>query len=402
MNSTSPARSLALLLALMSAIGPFSIDTYLPAFHAIGSDLAATPLQVQQTMTAFLLPFGVMTLWHGAISDAIGRRRVTLAGLVLFALASIFCIFATSLEVLLIGRALQGLSAGVGMVVGRAVIRDLFDGPQAVRLAATVGGMFAIAPAIAPVLGGWIFTAFGWRGIFTFLTLFSLTLAAACWRFLPESLPPEKRQSLHPLSLLRAYRAIFGTPEFVRLSLAAAFNMCGMFLYIMSAPTFLIDHLHVSPRGFAWLFLPAVGGMMIGFRIAGHMAARWRPRQMITISYGFMLVAAAGNVALNLAMPPQLPWAVIPLAVFNIGVFMSLSSLQLLSLDMFPERRGTASSCQSVIQSLFSTATAGLLAPLLWGSTLSLAWGMAGFAVASIAVFLSSNAWRHRTNRTSS
>ncbi|HET7776352.1 MAG TPA: MFS transporter, partial [Azospira sp.] len=121
-------RHLAILLATLSALGPFSIDTYLPAFPEMGQSLGATPLQVQQTLTAYLLPFAVMTLWHGALSDALGRRRVILAALALFGLASLGCTLATSIEQLWLFRALQGITAGAGIVVGRAVVRDVFQG----------------------------------------------------------------------------------------------------------------------------------------------------------------------------------------------------------------------------------------------------------------------------------
>ncbi|HET7776520.1 MAG TPA: Bcr/CflA family efflux MFS transporter, partial [Azospira sp.] len=195
-------RHLAILLAALSALGPFSIDTYLPAFPEMGRSLAATPLQVQQTLTAYLLPFAVMTLWHGALSDALGRRRVILGALVLFGLASLGCALAQSIEQLWLFRALQGITAGAGIVVGRAVVRDVFQGAEAQKLMAHVAIMFALAPAIAPIIGGWLHVFFGWRSIFAFLVLSTLVLTLACWRWLPETLAPEDRQPLHPRYLL--------------------------------------------------------------------------------------------------------------------------------------------------------------------------------------------------------
>ncbi|MBS0335624.1 MAG: multidrug effflux MFS transporter, partial [Proteobacteria bacterium] len=239
------SRRLSALLAGLSMFGPFSIDTYLPAFPAMGASLAATPVQVQQTLTAFMLPFAFMMLWHGALSDAFGRRRVILGGLAVYTLASLFCAFATSIEALWIGRAVQGLSCGVGMVVSRAIVRDLFGGAEAQRMMSRISIMFAIAPAIAPVLGGAIHAYFGWHGIFAFMAIFGVSLWLAALFWLPETLPPGKRQSLHPVPLWHAYVSVFSHGEFMRLSAALAFNFNAMFLYVLSAPVFLIQHLGV-------------------------------------------------------------------------------------------------------------------------------------------------------------
>ncbi|MCX7179653.1 MAG: MFS transporter, partial [Proteobacteria bacterium] len=157
------------LLAALAMFGPFSIDTYLPAFPAMSVSLGASQVEVQQTLTAYLLPFALMIMWHGALSDALGRRRVILVGLAVYVLASLFCVFATRIEYLWLGRALQGLSSGVGMVVSRAIVRDLLDGPAAQRLMARISMMFAIGPALAPIIGGWIHAFFDWHGIFIFM-----------------------------------------------------------------------------------------------------------------------------------------------------------------------------------------------------------------------------------------
>ena len=176
-----PPRGIAILLAAMSAIGPFAIDTYLPSFPEIATQLHATTIEVQQTLAAYLFSFAAMTLWHGAISDRFGRRKVILGALTLFALASLGCMVASDISHLWFWRALQGVSAGAGIVVSRAIVRDLFDGAAAQRLMAQITMMFALAPAIAPVIGGWLQTALGWRSVFAFLSVSTVTLAIACW-----------------------------------------------------------------------------------------------------------------------------------------------------------------------------------------------------------------------------
>ncbi len=376
------------MLAALAAIGPFSIDTYLPAFPAIGRALGASPVAVQQTLTAYLLPFAAMMLWHGALADAFGRRRVLLWAYALYALASWFCVFAASIEALWLGRALQGLSAGAGMVVGRAIVRDVLDGPAAQRLMAHIGMMFAVAPAVAPVLGGWVQTFFGWHAVFVFLALYGAVLVAAIWRYLPETLPREARQSLRPLPLLRAYGEVFSHRGFLALAAALALNFNGFFIYILSAPAFLIGHLGVSPQGFLWLFGPAMAGMVLGNYVSARLAGATSSRRTIVLGFAIMTAAAAANVAINLAMAPHLPWSVLPIAIYVIGMAVAMPSLSIRILDLFPQRRGLISSCQGVTQTGINALTASLLAPLAWGSTLTLALAMAGFLLLGFAAFV--------------
>ena len=388
MRIPASSRRMSALLAGLSMFGPFSIDTYLPAFPAMGVSLSATPVEVQQTLTAFMLPFAFMMLWHGALSDALGRRRVILAGLAVYTLASLFCVFATSIEMLWVGRALQGLSAGVGSVVARAIVRDLFSGAEAQRMMSRISIMFAIAPAIAPILGGAIHAFFDWHGIFVFMVLFGAVLWVCTLLWLPETLPPENRQSLHPVPLWHAYASVFSNAEFMRLSVSLAFNFNAMFLYVLSAPVFLIQHLGVSPQGFIVLFGPGVAGMVCGAFLSGRLAGRLSARRTIAIGYVLMVAAAAANIALTYAFPGKLPWAVLAFPVYNLGMALALPSMQLLALDLFPANRGLASSCLSVTQTSTNVLTAAVLAPLLWGTPMTLALGMAGFLLLALGVFL--------------
>ena len=166
------ASALALILAALAMLGPFSVDTYLPAFPAIQQSLDASALEVQQTLTAYMFSFAVMILWHGALSDAFGRRSIILMSLAVFAVASLACAAVHSVEYLWIFRMLQGVSAGAGVVIGRAIIRDLYAGADAERMLSLVTMIFSISPAIAPVIGGWIVTLSNWRTIFLFLFVF--------------------------------------------------------------------------------------------------------------------------------------------------------------------------------------------------------------------------------------
>ena len=372
----SSTRGIALLLASLSALGPFAIDTYLPSFHDIGQTLRATPLEVQQTMTAYLVPFAIMALWHGAISDALGRRRVLRVSLALFGLAMAGSVFATRIEHLWILRALQGMSAGAGIVISRAIVRDLYDGAQAHRLMSHMTMMFALAPAIAPVIGGRLQEWLGWRSVFAFVALATLAVWLACWRLLPETLPPERRQPLHAGYLARTYWKVLSSPAFLFACGGLALNFAGFFIYVMSAPVFLMRHLGVSETGFLWLFGPAMAGLMSGAWLSGRLAGKLSLRQTILRGYLVMGVAALGNIALNLWLPPSLPWSVVPIFVYTFGMSLAMPCLTLLALEPFPKQRGLAASCQMCLQAGVNGLVAGVLAPALWGSTRTLAIGM--------------------------
>ena len=372
-------RGIALLLASLSALGPFSIDTYLPSFHDIGASLHATPIEVQQTLSAYLLAFAVMTLWHGALSDRFGRRGIILWALALFGLASAGCAAATGIGQLWLWRALQGITAGAGIVIARAIVRDLYDGAAAQRLMAHITMMFALAPAVAPVIGGWLQAWFGWRSVFAFLVMATAALWIACWVLLPETLPPGRRQSLHPAYLGRTYVRVLTSPPFLFASAALALNFCGFFIYVLSAPVFLMHHLGVPETGFLWLFGPAMSGLMLGSGIASHLAGKRTAAATIAAGYAVMAVAALLNLGIALVWPPGLPWSVAPLFVYTLGMSLAMPNLTLFALDPFPEQRGMAASCQTFLQSGFNSLVAGLVAPAIWDSTLTLAAAMAVF-----------------------
>ena len=375
--SSRSTRGLALLLACLSALGPFSIDTYLPSFPDIAQRLGATQIEVQQTLSAYLFSFAAMTLWHGAIADRFGRRRVILGALALFGVASLGCMLASSIGQLWFWRAIQGITAGAGIVISRAIVRDLYDGADAQRLMAQITMMFALAPAIAPVIGGWLQSAFGWRSVFAFLSLSTTVLLIACLYLLPETLPPEKRQSLRPSYLAATYRKVFSSPRFLFACAALALNFGGFFIYVLSSPVFLMRHLGLPETAFLWLFGPAMLGLMSGSWCSGRLAGRLSPGRTIAVGYLVMGCAASLNLALNLSLPPGLPWSVAPLFVYTLGMSLAMPNLTLFALDPFPAQRGLAASCQTFFQSGFNGVAAALIAPALWGSTLHLALGMA-------------------------
>jgi DHA1 family bicyclomycin/chloramphenicol resistance-like MFS transporter len=368
---------LAAMLAGLATLGPFSIDTYMPSFPAMERSLNASTLEIQQTLPAYLLPFACMMLFHGALTDSFGRRPVILYGLLVFTAASIGCALSQTLPQLLVFRALQGMCAGTGMVAGRAMIRDIYPGHQAQRVMSMVTMIFGLAPAVAPVLGGWLEVWFGWRSIFVFLALFAGSLFAACHYRLAESLPPSKRQPFAVRPLLANYCKLFSSVRFGLLSSAIALNFAAFFLYIASAPAVIYRLLGLNENQFAWLFVPGISGVIAGAYLSGRMAGKVTPRRTVRYGYTVMLAAATFNVVYDLTYPPALPWTVLPIMLYTIGMAMVAPSLTLLLLDLFPDNRGLSASLQAAQQSFFSGLAAGLLSPYLSGTALGLSLGMA-------------------------
>jgi len=386
--------ALAVVLAALSMLGPFSIDAYLPAFPNIQADLRATPIEVQQTLTAYMLAFSGMVLWHGALSDAFGRRNVILCSLVVFIVGTFGCAASHSVHYLWVFRIMQGVSAGAGVVVGRAIIRDLYSDAAAARLLSLVTMIFTIAPAIAPILGGWIVAYSDWRTIFLALLGYTVLLFLYCYRRLPETLPLERRQPFNPRFLWTSYSTIFSSPLFHMKAGIVALNFAGLFVYITAAPVMLPVHLGLGPSQFGWLFIPAVSGIFLGALAANRIAGKMTFARQIGIGFGFLLAAAAINVLYHSFFPPALPWTVAPLFMYTFGMSIIAPGATLLALDLFPHIRGTVASCQSFAVTLLGALVAGVIAPFLSHSVLWLAWGQLGFALGALALWIASRMYR--------
>lgn len=384
------------MLAGLAMLGPFSIDTYLPAFPNIEASLQASSIEVQQTLTAYMLSFALMILWHGALSDAFGRRNIILGALAVFAVASLGCAAAHSIEYLWAFRILQGVSAGAGVVIGRAIIRDMYADAHATRLLSLVTMIFSIAPAIAPILGGWIVKFFDWRAIFLFLFAYTVLLLWLCYKRLPETLPVSERQPFNPAFLAQSYKKVLSSPLFHLKAGAVALNFAGLFLYVAAAPVFITRHLGLGPDQFGWQFIPAVGGIFLGALAANRLAGKMPVSRQVIVGFCFMIGAGLANVLYHAFFPPAVPWSVLPLFFYTFGMSVVAPGVTFLVLDLFPEIRGTVASCQSFVQTIIGALVAGVIAPMLWDSTLSLAAGQLAFAALALALWRAVGPTRRR------
>lgn len=390
---------IAFIVAALSMLAPFTIDTYLPSFPAIAAELSATHVQMQQTMSLYLAAFAVTTLFYGPLSDAVGRRPVILGALLLYAASGVGAALAQSIGVLLFWRVVQGVAASAGMVVGRAMVRDSFHGHHAQRVMSHVMLIFAVAPAIAPIIGGVLQYSSGWRAVFWFLAMLGVALTLFAWWRTPETLAAEARHSIHPRQVAKSYAMALRHGRFMGLVSAFAISFGGFFLYITGSPVLIYDHLHLGPNDFWMQFVPMVGGLMLGSYSMSRLAGRITPRRGIVIGYLLMVVAGVGNVLQAWWLAPTPLSVLAPLVLYAYAVAFSMPNLTLLALDCFPRNRGMASSVQSFTQVAFNAVVAGVLVPLLSAQVMTLALGMLMLALAGFAIWVWQD-WHHSGGHT--
>ena len=385
---------LTIVLASLAMIGPFTIDTIFPGFEQIGADFSADTAALQQVTSIYLLSFAVMSVLHGPLSDALGRKPVMIGGLAGYTLASILCAFAPNLTVLLIGRAIQGLFAGAATIVSRAVIRDLFEGAQAQRLMSQVAMIFAIAPAIAPVIGGFLLQLGPWPGIFWFVAGYAVATAVLVAVVLPETLPAPDRQPLAIGSIFGSLLLVARSFAFERLAIATAFIFAGYFLYIVAAPIIVLDLLGLGEQDFWMLFVPMIGGMVTGSLLTNRLAGRIDAARLVDLTMIFMLAVGATNVALA-AWSPGLPWVLIGPGLMGVTIGVAFPLLNLALLDMFPQHRGAAASLGSFASLCFNALLAGVISPLVVTSLFSTALSSAALALTGAGLW----AWHRVATR---
>jgi DHA1 family bicyclomycin/chloramphenicol resistance-like MFS transporter len=382
-----------LILASLTALAPFAIDTYLPAFEVMEDDLATNSNFIQQTLTFYLVPYTIMTIFHGAISDSIGRIKTIKYGMSLFILGSIGCVFSTSIEMLWISRLIQGVGAGAGNVVARAMVRDLYSGATAQKVMATIQIIFGIAPAIAPMVGG-LLLGISWQAIFIFLIIYSVLITIFSVNFLPETISKQNQLPFNLESVLSRYRDLLNDKNYIFLILAVSFNFSAFFLYVLSSPIFLMQHLNLSSSQFGYLFIPTVTGMIMGSFISKKTAGIISPAKMLKIAYLWMLLITSINLIFCLFFPSIIFMNIGLIALYNIGMAAAMPLISIKALDCFPKARGTAASGQAFSQMLVSSVVAGLVIPIIWGSLATLAIGMLVIFSLGLITITKTQAWK--------
>lgn len=371
---------------MTSMIGPFTIDTYLPSFPAIEAEFGVSRALLSQSLAFYLAAFAVSTLILGPLADRLGRRRVVLGSLLVYIAASLGCALADDYGAFLFYRLMQGVAAGGGLVAGRAMIRDVYNPRDAQRAMARVMMLFAVAPAIAPVIGGWLHDAFGWHSVFLFLALYGALVLLLHLLYIPETLPLAQRQSYHPVSVARVYGRTLVHRRFLSLVFIVSCYFGGMFIYVAAAPTLIFDFMKLGSGDFAVLFVPMVTGMISGAWLSGWLAHRWPVERTVRLALVLMALGAVLNAVQALWLPFTIITTVAPLMFYTCGIGIAMPAMTVLSLDCFPNNRGSASAVQGFVNMLGNAVISSVAVPLLSSHPSHLALGL--LALLGVALLL--------------
>jgi DHA1 family bicyclomycin/chloramphenicol resistance-like MFS transporter len=380
--------ALTVVLALLTALGPLSTDMYLPSLPAIAAGLGATTGQTQLTLSAFLLGFAAGQFFYGPISDRVGRKPVLLFGLGLFTLASLICAFAPNIETLIAARFLQALGASGPIVLGRAIVRDFYEGPRAGRELSRMGTIMGVVPAAAPILGGVIERFTGWRVTFGVMILFGVALAVTILLRMPESIRRKSDMPISFLSIIRGFRSLLahrGYRTYVGLSML---TYGGLFAFI-SGSSFVLQNIYgLDELSFSFSFGFMVIGFIGGTYLAQHLVGRRGLDGTIKLGVTSLAVGGVTMLILVLAGVPSSFAITGPMAIYALGVGLTMPQSMASALMPFPDRAGAASSLLGICQMTFAAVLGILLGRNLDASALPLPATIATTGMLALVLFL--------------
>ncbi len=380
---------LAALLGLLAAFGPLSIDMYLPAFPQIGESLGGGVQGVQLTLAAYFIGMALGQLLHGPLSDRLGRRPPLFAGLVVYIAASILCALATSMEALIALRFLQALAGCAGMVISRAVVRDVSDVLDPVRLMGRLMLVMGVAPILAPLIGGYIAAWFGWRAIFWLLALIGVATLLLCIFMLHETLPDARRRRGSLLHVLHSYGGLLADRRFMGAALASGFAISGMFAYIAGSPFVFITLNGVASEHYGWLFGAAAAGFIVFSQVSPKLAARLGRERVFNLSIAAIAGSGLALLAFTaLGAPFAAQYVMIFLYVSLLGIALPLGTI--ITITPFPHMAGTASALVGTLQFGMGAMAGTLISVLHDGTALPMALtiGLGGSAALAARVLL--------------
>ena len=385
--ATSIARP-AIILGLLSALGPFAIDMYLPAMPMIGADLSASPQAVQSTITAYFATMGVAQMIYGPWADHAGRKLPLYAGIAIFVLGTILCIMADGANGLILGRAVQGLGAAALGVVPRAIVRDMMTGADATRMMAAIMLVFSVSPMLAPLAGSALMTITGWRGIFGALLLAALLSLGMLTFGQSETLAPENRRPFNLGTLLRGCRDLLGDRGFLLLTFIGAFGFGSFFIFLSSASFVYQQGFGLTPNQFSLAFAVNAMAFIGSSQAASGVGQRYG--NMTLLKWSSLGFAAATMTLLALALAGMAGlWAcIILLALGNAGLGLIVPATMVMALDDQGEKAGLASSLGGTLQLLTGGAMVVVLGPWLGSEALPMIAGIAVAAVLTLCLTL--------------
>ncbi|QRZ15848.1 multidrug effflux MFS transporter [Paracoccus methylovorus] len=391
-----PLFRMALLLGLLSAVGPFAIDMYLPALPQVASDLGTTEAGAALTLTSYFIVFGFAQMIYGPMSDAIGRKKPLVIGVAIFLVATVAASLAPTIGWLIAARAVQGLGAATLMAVPRAVIRDMATGPAAARMMAAIMIVISVSPMLAPLTGSAVMAVGGWREIFAVLAAAALLSLALIIFALPETLPAERRRPVRLSAMATGARRLLSDRRFLGLTMIGGFGMASFFVFLASASFVYTRQYGLSPTGFSLAFAVNAIGFFSASQFAGRLAERFGMERVISL-------AITGFAAMALVLTLVVLSGFDGLAVVIVGLFLANACLGLvmptamvMSLDPHPDIAGLASSLGGTIQMLTGGVMIAVTGPFLDNTVATmvpaialcalLAWGAAAASLPRLRI----------------
>ncbi|MFD0592910.1 multidrug effflux MFS transporter [Catellatospora coxensis] len=381
-DSAGQRRTLILVLGSMSAFGALSFDMYLPAFPTIAADLRVSPAAVQLTLTVALIGIALGQFVMGPLSDRWGRRRPITVGTVLFSVSSLLITVAPNIEVMTGLRLVQGFAGGIGIAISRAVVRDLYSGAEASRFFSRLTLVFGVAPVVAPTVGAAVLEFTSWRGVFALLALYGLVMVGVGWRFLPETLPAERRRTGGLAEVGRAFQVLAADRRFWGYTAAQGLTFAGMFAYLSSGSFVLQEVYGVSAQAYGLIFgLNALGLVAVG-QLNARLVGRRTPRTLLfaalagALAAGILMIGGAGLHSLTIVV------AMLFVYIASLGMVAPNSTA--LALDGHAQMAGTAAALMGAVQSVIGAIAGPIVAALGASSGMPMAAAMFGFAALSV------------------
>jgi len=388
--------ALTALLAALSAVGPLTTDMYLPSLPDIARQLHASTAQAQFTISSYLIGFAIGQILYGPISDRHGRKPVLLAAIALYCVASLVCMFATSIEMLIVARAFQAVGGSGGIVLARAIVRDLYSGARAGRELSVIASVMALAPVAAPIVGGILQTAFGWQSVFLTLVVAGLAGMAIIWSVLPETLGTRAEEPVSVASMARSYRVVARDPAYLAYLAIASASFAGLFSWISGAAFVLQGLYGLTPFDFGLAFAIGSVGYMTGAALSARLVQRLNLDHVLGIGAG---TCAIGGLAMLAAVALGLNSAfslVLPMAVFLAGLGMVLPQSIAGAMTPFPQRAGAASSLFGFVQQTVSALCGAAVGWFLGTSAWPLVIAVSALGCVTLALWLATHGVRGR------
>ena len=377
--------SLTILLAMLTALGPLSMDMYLPSLPDIARVLAAPTARVQLTISSYLIGFAVGQLIYGPLSDRYGRRPVLFAALMLYITGTLICAVTQSIDTLIVARLLQAVGGAGAVVLARAMVRDLYSGVRAARELSLMGSISAFAPIVAPMIGGVLQTLFGWRASFVVMDVAAGIAVFVAHRLLPETLPQRGGAAVSVFSMVRGYGTVLRHRGFLAYLGILTVSYAGLFAWISGAPVVLQGVYGLSAVAFGFTFALGAAGYMAGAAAAARLVTRLGLDRTMALGVAALAVGGLGVAAVVAAHIQNGVWLVAVMALYLAGLGLAMPQAMAGALTPFPQRAGTAASLMGIVQQTAAAIVAAVVGNYLGRS----AWPVAGVvAVMGCLTFL--------------